>query len=32
MKSITDLVKMAKQPFTPEINFNNEDDKCVCNF
>lgn len=30
-KSINDLVKLAKQPFTPEINFNVEDN-CICNF
>ena len=30
-KSITDLVKMAELPFTPEIDFDN-DDRCVCNF
>lgn len=32
-KSVNDLVKMAQQPFTPEIDFDcNDDDKCVCNF
>lgn len=31
-KSIDDLVKMSKMPFTPAIPFNNENDNCVCNF
>jgi len=31
-KSITDFVKMAEQPFTPEIDFGQEDYNCVCNF
>lgn len=30
-KSVTDLVEMAKQPFTPEMDFGNEDN-CICNF
>lgn len=31
-KSINDLVKMSKLPFTPEIDFNVSGDDCVCNF
>lgn len=31
-KSIMDLVKLAEQPFTPEIDFNQENDNCVCSF
>lgn len=30
--SINDLVKLAEQPFTPEIEFPVEDDNCVCSF
>lgn len=30
--SIDDLVKLAEQPFTPEIEFPVEDDNCVCSF
>lgn len=30
--SIDDLVKLAEQPFTPEIEFPIEDDNCVCSF
>lgn len=30
--SINDLVKLAEQPFTPEIQFPIEDDSCVCSF
>ena len=31
-KSINDLVKMAKNNFTPEIDFGYDDYNCVCNF
>jgi hypothetical protein len=31
-RSIMDFVKMSEQPFTPEINFGQEDYNCVCNF
>lgn len=31
-KSITDLVKMAEQPFTPELKFDEVEDSCVCSF
>lgn len=31
-KSIDDLVSMSQQPFTPEINFNDPADNCVCSF
>ena len=31
-KSIDDLVRMSKQPFTPEIDFNTEKDGCICSF
>ena len=31
-KSIDDLVKLAQQPFTQEIEFESEYFKCVCNF
>jgi hypothetical protein len=31
-KSITDLVKMAEQPFTKEFQFDEEGDSCVCSF
>ena len=31
-KSINDLVKLASQPFTPEINFGQENYNCVCSF
>jgi hypothetical protein len=31
-KSIIDFVKMSEQPFTPEIDFGQEDYNCVCNF
>lgn len=31
-KSINDLVKMAEQPFTPEIDFGQENYNCVCSF
>lgn len=30
--SINNLVKLAEQPFTPEIEFPIEDDNCVCSF
>lgn len=30
--SINDLVKLAEQPFTPELEFPIEDDNCVCSF
>lgn len=31
-KSIDDLVKMAELPYTPEFDFTQEDDSCVCSF
>jgi hypothetical protein len=31
-RSINDFVKMAENPFTPEINFGQEDFNCICNF
>ena len=32
-KSIDDLVRMSKMPFTPELNFEEvEEDRCVCSF
>jgi hypothetical protein len=31
-KSINDLVELAKQPFTPEIDFGQENYNCVCSF
>ena len=31
-KSITDLVKMAEQPFTQELQFDKTEDSCVCSF
>jgi len=33
-KSIDDFVKLAKEPYTPEIDFGNSDDEdgCACNF
>ena len=30
--SINDLVKLSNLPYTPEFNFNDEDDNCVCSF
>jgi predicted phosphoadenosine phosphosulfate sulfurtransferase len=31
-KSINDLVKLAEQPFTPELDFGQENYNCVCSF
>lgn len=32
-KSIVDFIKMAKEPYTKEFDFDNDtDDKCICNF
>lgn len=31
-QSINDLVKLSKLPYTPEFNFNDEVDNCVCSF